>query len=290
MTPNLMTPDATTPDPRRLPWRRRERGGHRGGHGLPLWTVPPALLGVMFLVLPLVGLLVNVPWTAVPVQLRAPDVRSALYLSLICPIGSTLIAIVLGVPIAWLLARGRFPGRGLVRGLVTLPMILPPVVGGVALLYAFGRGGLVGRWGYREFGISLPYTTLGVMVASAFVSMPFLVLAVEAGIVQTGVRYEEAAETLGAGRLMVLRRITLPMLAPSLGAGATLCWARALGELGATLTFAGNLSGTTQTTPLAVFIALQTRPQDAVVLSLVLFVLSLGALLALRGRRMVGNP
>ncbi|WP_261568395.1 ABC transporter permease [Frankia gtarii] len=251
--------------------------------------VPPALLAVAFLVLPLAGLLANVPWTDISAQLRTPDVRNALYLSLICPIGATLLSIALGVPLAWLLARGRFPGRGLVRGLVTLPMVLPPVVGGVALLYAFGRGGLVGRWGYREFGISLPYTTFGVMVASAFVSMPFLILTVEAGIVQTGVRFEEAAETLGAGRLMVLRRITLPMLSPSLMAGATLCWARALGELGATLTFAGNLSGTTQTTPLAVFIALQTKPQDAVVLSLVLFVVSLAVLLVLRGRRMVGH-
>lgn len=265
----------------------RRRGRPGGRTAIPVWAAPLGLVAVAFFLLPLVGLVVNVPWHAVPAELRSPDARNALYLSLICPLGATAIALVLGVPLAWLLARGRFPGRSLLRALVTLPMVLPPVVGGVALLYAFGRGGLVGTWGYQAFGISLPYTTAGVMVASAFVAMPFLVLTLEAGIVQLGTGLEEAAETLGASRLTVLRRVTVPMMLPSLGAGMTLCWARALGELGATITFAGNLSGTTQTTPLAVFIALQTKPQNAVILSLVLFVVSLLVLVLLRGRRMV---
>lgn len=256
---------------------------------LPLspWVVAIGALALAFLVLPLVGLLANVQWQQVPDQLARPAVRSALLLSLVCPTGATLLVALLGTPLAWLLARGRFPGLGLIRAIVTLPMILPPVVGGVALLYAYGRGGLVGSWGYRLLGISLPYTTVGVIVACAFVALPFFVLTVEAGLAQVGVALEEAARTLGASRLFTLRTVTLPMLAPSLAAGATLTWTRALGELGATITFAGNMPGTTQTTPLAVYMALQTTPDDALTLSLVLFVISLLVLIVLRNRRAV---
>ena len=164
----------------------------------------------------------------------------------------------LGIPLAWVLARGEFPGRALLRGLVLLPMVLPPVVGGAALLFALGRRGLVGQWLDEQFGILLPFSTAGVIVAETFVAMPFLVITVEAALRSADRRFEDAAATLGAGRWTVFRRVTLPMVAPSVLAGAVLCWARALGEFGATITFAGNLQGRTQTVPLAVFLALES--------------------------------
>ena len=167
----------------------------------------------------------------------------------------------LGVPLAWLLARVEFPGRRLVRALVTVPLVLPPVVGGVALLLVFGRRGLVGGWLDSTFGITLPFTTTGVVLAEAFVAMPFLVIAVEGALRGADTRYEEAAATLGAGRWTTFTHVTLPLVAPGVAAGAVLCWARALGEFGATITFAGNFPGRTQTMPLAVYLALETDLQ-----------------------------
>ena len=164
----------------------------------------------------------------------------ALRLSLICSLGAVAVSVLLGVPLAVPAGPGRFPGRNLVRALTTLPMVLPPVVGGVALLLAFGRRGLVGQWLDRAFGITLPFTTAGAILAEAFVAMPFLVITVEAGLRAMDRRYEDAAATLGAGRWLTFRRVTLPLIAPSLGAGIALCWARALGEFGATITFAGQ--------------------------------------------------
>jgi molybdate transport system permease protein len=168
--------------------------------------------------------------------------------------------------------------------MTTLPMILPPVVGGVALLFAFGRRGLFGQALDTLFGIRFPFTTTGAILAATFVSMPFLVLTVEAGLRSMDRRYEDAARTLGAGRWLVFRRVTLPLIGPSVFAGGVLCWARALGEFGATITFAGNLPGTTQTLPLAVYIALETRPEVAIMLSLVLLAVSLAILIAMRDR------
>lgn len=251
---------------------------------VPLGALPLAVIAAAFVVLPLAGLLANVSWSQLVTQLDAVQTRQALWLSVLCPVLATLLSAVLGVPLAWVLARARFPGRALLRALVVLPMVLPPVVGGVALLYAFGRRGLVGGWFFDHLGLSLPYTTAGVVVAEAFVGMPFLVLTVEVAISQYGISWDEAAATLGARRLTTLWRVTLPMLAPSLAVGAILCWARSLGELGASITFAGNLPGSTQTLPLAVFIALQTQPESAAALSLILFALSLIVLIALRGR------
>jgi molybdate transport system permease protein len=217
-------------------------------------------------------------------QLFAPDVGTALRLSLECSVAAVALSVVLGVPLAWMLARVRFPGQPLVRALVTLPMVLPPVVGGVALLLAFGRRGFVGQALERLTGVTLPFTTAGAVLAEAFVAMPFLVVAVEAGIRQVDRRYEEAAATLGAGPWTRFWRVTLPLIAPSLGAGAALCWARALGEFGATITFAGNFPGRTQTMPLAVYIALETNPDGAVALSLILLAVSLVVLVGLRQR------
>jgi molybdate transport system permease protein len=244
----------------------------------------PAVLGLAFLVLPLAGLLIRAPWSTLPQRLTEPGVLAALRLSLLTATLATLVCLVLGVPLAWLLARSGLPGRRLIRALVTVPLVLPPVVGGVALLLVFGRRGLVGSWLDATFGVSLPFSTAGVVLAEAFVAMPFLVIAVEGALRGADVRYEEAAATLGAGRWTVFRRVTLPLIGPGVAAGAVLCWARALGEFGATITFAGNFPGRTQTMPLAVYLALEQDLDAAIVLSLVLLVVSVAILAALRDR------
>jgi molybdate transport system permease protein len=242
-------------------------------------------LCTLFFVLPLVGLVVRMPWTSALGILSDQDVQSALRLSVVCSLASTAVACVLGVPLAWVLARLRFPGKSLLRGITTLPMVLPPVVGGVALLLAFGRRGLVGEPIATATGFGLPFTTAGVIVAEAFVAMPFLVITVESGLRSMDVRFEDAARTLGAGRWTVFRRVTLPLIGPSLAAGAVLAWSRALGEFGATITFAGNFPGTTQTAPLAIYIDLESgQLPSAVMLSLLMIVVSLAVLVALRGR------
>jgi molybdate transport system permease protein len=215
-------------------------------------------------------------------------VLTALRLSLQTATLAAGLCLVLGVPLAWLLARVSFPGRRLVRALVTVPLVLPPVVGGVALLLVFGRRGLVGGWLDSTFGLTLPFTTAAVVLAEAFVAMPFLVIAVEGALRGADTRYEEAAATLGAGRWTTFTRITLPLVAPGIAAGAVLCWARALGEFGATITFAGNFPGRTQTMPIAVYLALETDPQAAIVLSLILLAVSVTILASLRGRWITG--
>ncbi|WP_329006086.1 molybdate ABC transporter permease subunit [Kribbella sp. NBC_00709] len=251
---------------------------------MPLVLLLPALIGLAFLLVPLIGLLAKAPWSTLPAKLHSADVWQALRLSLVCATSATALCLVLGVPLAWLLARGGLPGRSLIRALVTVPLVLPPVVGGVALLLVLGRRGLVGQYLDSWFGISLPFTTAGVIVAEAFVAMPFLVISVEGALRAADPRYEEAAATLGAGRWTTFRRVTLPSIAPGIVAGTVLCWARALGEFGATITFAGNFPGRTTTMPLAVYLALETDPDVAVVLSLVLLLVSVVVLASLRER------
>jgi molybdate transport system permease protein len=241
-------------------------------------------VAALFFVAPLTGLLWRTPWGEVGRQLAGSEVRQALGLSIACSLAATAASVLFGVPLAWVLARARFPGRRLLRALTTLPIVLPPVVGGVALLLAFGRAGLVGQWMERWFGLSLPFTTAGVVVAETFVAMPFLVITAEAGFRGADRRLEEAARTLGAQPWTVFRRVTLPLVWPSLAAGSVLCWARAIGEFGATITFAGNFPGRTQTTPLKVYLLLETSPEAAIVLSLVLLVVSLAVLVGLRSR------
>ena len=240
--------------------------------------------GAAFFIIPLVGLLLRTPWTSAWHELGSPEVLAALRLSLLASFSATAIALILGVPLAWTFARLTFPGRSFLRALTVLPMVLPPVVGGVALLLAFGRRGLLGGWLATTFGIHLPFTTFGAIIAETFVAMPFLVVTVEAGLRSMDTRFEDAARTLGASRWTVLWRVTLPLVRPSLIAGAVLCWARALGEFGATITFAGNFPGRTQTMPLAVYLALETNPDAAIVLSLVLLAVSLAVLIGLRDR------
>lgn len=251
---------------------------------VPVPLLLPAAVGLAFLVLPLAGLVYRAPWTTLPQRLTEPGVLTALRLSLQAATIATGVCLALGVPLAWLLARVEFPGRRVVRALVTVPLVLPPVVGGVALLLVFGRRGIVGTWLDATFGITFPFTTTGVVLAEAFVAMPFLVIAVEGALRGADTRYEEAAATLGAGRWTTFTHVTLPLVAPGIAAGAVLCWARALGEFGATITFAGNFPGRTQTMPLAVYLALETDLQAAIVLSLILLTVSVTILAALRDK------
>jgi molybdate transport system permease protein len=264
---------------------RARRAGRRGA---PAWIAAPALLGFLFLLVPLVALLVRAPWSNLGKLLTESALLTALRLSLECATAATLVSLLLGVPLAWMLARVRLPAMGLIRALVTLPLVLPPVVGGIALLLALGRNGIVGRYLDQWFGITLPFTTAGVVVAETFVAMPFLVVTVEGALRAVDRDLEEAAVTLGASRLTVFRRITVPAIAPSLLAGAILCWARALGEFGATITFAGNFPGTTQTMPLAIYNAFEQDPEAAIALSLVLLAVAVIVLACLRDRWLRG--
>jgi molybdate transport system permease protein len=256
---------------------------------LPTVLAVPALAGLLFLVLPLLGLLQQAPWSELPHLLGSRTVRQALTLSLLTASAATALSVLLGVPLAWVLARVPFPGRRAVRALVTLPLVLPPVVGGVALLYAFGRKGLFGPV-LAAVHLNLSFTTAGVVVAETFVAMPFLVITVDGALAGSDQRLEEAAATLGAGAWTTFRRVTLPLVAPSVAAGAVLTFARALGEFGATITFAGNLPGTTQTLPLATYVALESDPASAIALALVLLTVSIAVLLLLREQWLRPGP
>ncbi|WP_327167510.1 ABC transporter permease [Streptomyces subrutilus] len=256
---------------------------------LPVTLALPALLAVAFLLLPLVGILTRTQWSELGTHLTSPAVVEALRLSLVVSLWALGLSLVLGVPLAWLLARVEFKGKVFVRSLVLLPMVLPPTVGGVALLLGFGRRGLIGPWLEGTFGITLPFHTSGAVVAATFVAMPFLVISLEGALGGLKQSYEETASSLGAPPLRVFLTVTLPMVAPGLIAGAALTWARALGEFGATITFAGNLPGTTQTLPLQVYLLLQDQPEAATSVSLLLLAIAMAVLIALRGR-WTGTP
>jgi molybdate transport system permease protein len=278
--------------PSRLTARERARRAARGGasRSVPAPLLLPALIAILFLFLPLAGLLIRAPWGRLGAALSGTDATQALTLSLWTATVSTAISMIIGVPLAWVLARSSFPGQRLLRALVTLPLVLPPVVGGVALLLAFSRTGVVGRYLDSWFGLTIPFTPLAVVMAETFVAMPFLIITVEGAFRSADQGFEEAAATLGAKRMTVFRRITVPMIAPSLGAGAVLCWARALGEFGATITFAGSFPGQTETMPIAVYYALENDPDAAIALSLVLLLVSVAVLASLRHRWVRGSP
>ncbi|WP_415950506.1 ABC transporter permease [Streptomyces sp. KLOTTS4A1] len=261
-----------------------KRAHARSGRRAPVTLAAPALLAIAFLLLPLAGILSRTQWGELAGHLTSPGVTEALRLSLYVSFWALGLSLLLGVPLAWLLARVEFRGKALVRSLVLLPMVLPPTVGGVALLLGFGRRGLLGPWLEDSFGIVLPFSTAGAVIAATFVSMPFLVISLEGALAGLRPAYEETAGSLGASPLRVFLTVTLPMVAPGLAAGAALTWARALGEFGATITFAGNLPGTTQTLPLQVYLLLQDRPQAATSVSLLLLAIAMGVLIALRGR------
>jgi molybdate transport system permease protein len=232
----------------------------------------------------LLGLVVRAPWTRMVRFLTDDAALDALRLSLIVATWAAAISLLTGFPLAWALARSSFRGRTLVRAIVVLPLVMPPVVAGVGLLAAFGRRGALGSLLFEWFGIQLTFTTGAAVLAAAFVSFPLAVLALEAALRALDPRLEEAAATLGASRSYVLRRVTLPLLGPQVAAALVLSWARALGEFGATITFAGNLQGRTQTLPLAVFERLQTDQDAAFALSILLIAVAFAVILALRGR------
>ncbi len=249
----------------------------------PLALALPAVLAVAFLLMPLIGILVRTEWGDLATHLSAPGVTQALKLSMLVSFWALGLSLLLGVPLAWLLARVDFPGKAFVRSLVLLPMVLPPTVGGVALLLGFGRRGLLGPWLENTFGIVLPFHTSGAVVAATFVSMPFLVISLEGALGGLRPGFEETAASLGASPVRVFLTVTLPMVAPGLVAGAALTWARALGEFGATITFAGNLPGTTQTLPLQVYLLLQDSPEAATSQSLLLLAIAMAVLIGLPG-------
>ena len=245
-----------------------------------------AAMGALFVTLPLVALLVRTPWSDLSGSLSRSGAWTALRVSLVVSLAAAALAVLLGVPLAFVLARSRVPGRALLRAVALLPLVLPPVVGGIALLAALGRSGLVGRW-LAHGGIQLTFTTAGAVIATAFVSMPLVVLATEVGLRAIPPGFEEAARVSGASRLYALRRVILPILRPQIVAGAVLAWARALGEFGATITFAGNLPGRTQTLPLSVFVAQQIDPGGALATSLILVAVSIAVLVLMRKRLFV---
>lgn len=259
----------------------------RPSSGPPPLLVAVGLLGATVLVLPVVALLVRVPWSDVGTVLASTVAREALVLSIGTSLAAAVISVVLGVPLAWLLASSTGRPAAIGRAVVLLPIVLPPVVGGVALLAAFGRNGPLGV-PLDDLGVVLPFSPAGVVLAQVFVAMPFLVVTVEAALRELDRPRRDAAATLGASGWRAFRQVSLPAVAPAVLAGAALAWARALGEFGATITFAGNLPGRTQTLPLAVYLGAQTEPGTALVLSALLVVVSLVVLVVLRGRWLPG--
>ncbi|GAB3622610.1 ABC transporter permease [Mariniluteicoccus endophyticus] len=240
---------------------------------LPRWILIPAAAGALLVLLPLAAMLLQVDWPALPALLGSPPSVAALLLSLRTALASTVLCVVLGVPLALLQARSDLPGRRVLRTLVLLPLVLPPVVGGIALLSAFGRQGLLGQW-FEVMGVRIAFSTTAVVLAQVFVSLPFLVLSLEGALRTADARFETVAATLGAAPGVVLRRVTLPLVAPGLASGAVLAFARSLGEFGATLTFAGSMQGVTRTLPLEIYLQREADPDAAVALSLLLVVVA----------------
>jgi molybdate transport system permease protein len=252
--------------------------------GLPRWVFVPAAVGALFVVLPLTAMLARVRWTDFFSLITSESSLAALVLSLQTSAASTALCVVFGVPMAMVLARSSFPGQHLLRSVTLLPLVLPPVVGGIALLYTFGRQGLVGE-SLEVLGIQIAFSTTAVVMAQTFVALPFLVVSLEGALRTAGRRYESVAATLGARPTTVLRRVTLPLVLPALASGAVLSFARALGEFGATITFAGSLQGVTRTLPLEIYLQRETDPDAAVALSLVLVVVAVIVVGLARGAR-----
>ncbi|HEV7196384.1 MAG TPA: ABC transporter permease [Pedococcus sp.] len=241
--------------------------------GLPAWVFVPAAVGVLFVLLPLVAMLSRVEWAQFPALITSESSRAALLLSLRTSLASTVLCLIFGVPMATVLARTHFRGQQLLRSLVLLPLVIPPVVGGIALLYTFGRRGLLGHT-LEVLGLQVAFSTTAVVMAQTFVAMPFLVVSLEGALRTGGQRFEEVAATLGARPTTVFLRVTLPLALPGLASGAVLAFARALGEFGATITFAGSLQGVTRTLPLEIYLQRETDPEAAVALSLLLVVVA----------------
>lgn len=255
---------------------------------IPRWCLVPAGLGIALLLAPLGALLIRADWGALPAALVSDEALAALWLSLKCGVAATALCLLLGVPLALLLARSDGAAIRILRALVMVPLVLPPMVGGIALLYLFGVRGLAGHYLLLWFDIRVSATTFAVVLAESFVALPFLVLTLEGALRTAGTRYELAAATLGASPTTVLRRVTLPLVLPALASGTALCFARALGEFGATALFAGNASGISRTMPLAIYTAFNSGGDSehvAVAMSVLLVVVALAILLLLAPRR-----
>jgi molybdate transport system permease protein len=277
----------TAPATEQRPGSAREAApvATRGSLGrIPVVLLLPAVLAAALLVVPTVSLVLKTPWGDFLGQVTSTPVLQALWLTCVASVATVVLCLVLGTPLAWLLARVEFRGSSWLRAAVLVPLVLPPVVAGVALITALGRTGLVGRWLYEWFGLTLPYTTLAVVIAHTFVSIPFYVLSVEGALRASGQQLDLVAATLGADRWTTFRRVSLPLALPGVVAGAALAWARSLGEFGATITFAGNYPGTTQTMPSKIYTALQAEPDVARTLSMILLVVSVAVLVLLRNR------
>jgi molybdate transport system permease protein len=272
-------PGLTDPTPGRIAAPEAGRLGRP-----PLILLVPAILAAALLVVPLVSLVWQTPWSDFFSQLTSTSALQALWLTVLASVCTVVACVLFGTPLAWVLARVSFPGRSLLRALVLVPLVLPPVVAGVALITALGRTGLIGRWLYEGWGVTIPYTTPAVIISHTFVAMPFYVLSVEGALGSVGDRFDVVAATLGADRWTSFRRVTLPLVLPGVLAGSALAWARSLGEFGATITFAGNYPGTTQTMPSKIYTALQADPAVARTLSMILLVVSIGVLIGLRSR------
>ncbi|BBZ34756.1 molybdate ABC transporter permease [Mycolicibacterium confluentis] len=254
---------------------------------MPAWVYGPALLGALFVIVPLIAILLRIDWAHFIPLVTSESSRAALVLSLKTAAASTVVCVLLGVPMALVLARGQFRGLPVLRALVLLPLVLPPVVGGIALLYTFGRQGLIGQE-LDLLGIRIAFSTTAVVLAQSFVSLPFLVLSLEGALRSAGTGYEHIAATLGARPTTVLRTVTLPLVLPGLLSGAVLAFARSLGEFGATLTFAGSLQGVTRTLPLEIYLQRETDADAAVALSLVLIVVAAAIVILSASRRLTG--
>jgi molybdate transport system permease protein len=265
---------------------RRPRGDHGGG--TPLVLVPPAAIGAALLVLPAVALVVRAPWSRLGPIYTEYQFWDALRISIETSLEVTVLSLLVGTPLAWILARAGFPGKAVLRAAVTLPLVLPPVVGGIALFFALGRHGIVGQY----LGVQIPFTQFGIVLAGTFVSMPFLVVTVEGAIRSADRGVEEAAATLGASRLRVFTHVTVPSIVPSLAAGSVLCWARAIGEFGATSIFGGNIPNSTLTMPVLVLRVFQVSgdPEGATALSLPLMAVAIVVLVALRDKWLRSAP
>lgn len=241
----------------------------RRSSGLPRWILAPAAVGALFVALPLVAMIVRLDWSRFGALIASESSVAALQLSLETSASAATICLLVGVPLAMVLARTEFPGQQLVRALVLLPLVLPPVVGGIALLYAFGRRGLLAPV-LSFFGITIAFSTAAAVLAQTFVALPFFVVSLEGTLRTMGQRYEQVAATLGARPFAVLFRVTLPLVLPGLASATILAFARALGEFGATITFAGSMQGITRTLPLEIYLQSATDPDAASALSLVL--------------------
>ena len=263
--PSPNRPEASPP---RAPRRRRSDSL------IPGWLWAPTGLGIAFLLLPIIGMLSRVDPQSLLAVITAEESRLAMQLSLLTSVTSAIISVLIGFPLGYLLATRPFPGQRIVRTLILLPLVLPPVVSGLALLYTWGRSAILGG-GLESVGLSLAYTTSAVIMAQVFVSLPFMVMSVETATAGLGRRYELTAAELGAKPNRVFFTVTLPLLRHGIITGAVLCFARSLGEFGATLTFAGSLSGVTRTMPLQIYLVRESDPQAAIGLSLLLIVIAM---------------